>query len=324
MQRWVGPWTADRIPDQHGRTAVVTGANAGVGYHVAMELARRGATVVIGCRDAGRAAAAVEEITAEVPEARLEFRRLDLADLSSVEEFARGVVREHEHLDVLVNNAGLLSKERRLTADGFELMFGVNYLGHYALTAHLMPSLLGTPGSRIVMTSSLSYRIGRVDLEDPMFERRDFDMWPAYFQSKLAILLFAKALDRRLRACRAQTLAVCAHPGVARTQIGPKAGLGDGSRRDAVIGWLIMQPAADGALPTLRAATAPDVRGGELYGPRFVVRGPARRERLVRRGRSVERARALWDVSASLVGLEPCVVAPSPHDTPQGHADPAL
>ena len=307
MLRSGGPWTADHLPDQTGRTAVVTGANAGVGYQVALALARRGAHVVLGCRDLGRAGEAAERIAAEVPGAGLDVRRLDLADLACVASFAEGIAGAYPAVDVLVNNAGLMAKERQVTADGFELMFGVNYLGHYALTARLLPLLLSAPGSRVVMTSSLTYRFGRVDLDDPMFERRAFNIWPAYFQSKLATVLFAEELDRRLRAAGAATVALTAHPGIAATDIGPKAGLGDPntSPQDAFVGRLIMQPAPAGAWPTLRAATAPDAVGGELYGPRFRIRGAARRERLVRRARNADQARRLWECSAKLVGVEP-------------------
>lgn len=309
--RGVGaPWTAGRIPDQRGRTVVVTGANAGIGEQVAAGLARRGALVVMACRDAARAAAAADRIRQTVPGARLEIRTLDLADLDSVSAFADGVLAAHPVVDVLVNNAGLLSTHRRLTCQGFELMLGVNYLGHYALTARLMPALLAARGGRIVMTTSLSYRFGRLDLDDLMFERRHFGIWPAYFASKLATVLFAVELERRLRWTvpdDARPLAVCAHPGIADTEIGPKAGLGNPrtSRRDAMVAKLIMQPAEVGALPTLRAATAPDVAGGEIYGPRFMAAGPPRRERPARRARVAADARSLWDLSAALTGVEP-------------------
>jgi len=188
-------------------------------------------------------------------------------------------------------------------------MFGVNYLGHYALTARLLPLLLAAPGSRVVMTSSLTYRFGRIDLDDPMFDRRGYGIWPAYFQSKLATVLFARELDRRLTEAGTATLSVVAHPGIAATDIGPKAGLGDPgtSPKDAVVGRIIMQPALAGAMPTLRAATAPEVAGGEFYGPRFVIRGAARRERLVGRARDADRARSLWEASAQLVNIEPVI-----------------
>ena len=299
-------WTEQDIPDQSGRVAVVTGATSGLGLVTAVELARRGAHVVLTARDTARGEAALDRVRAAAPGASAEVGALDLTRLASVREFAAAVADRHPRLDLLVNNAGVMATEAGRTADGFELQTGTNHLGHVALTSALLPPLLGTPGSRVVTVSSLGHRAGRVDLADLNWERRRYRRWPAYFQSKLANLLFAFELDRRLRAAGAPTASLAAHPGGSRTHLG----LGHGGvlgRLQTVLfpatQWL-MQPAEQGALPQLRAATDPALGGGTYVGPG----GPAE----VRGLPVVVRARAtaydealaarLWDLSAELTG----------------------
>ncbi len=295
-------WTAADIPDQAGRLAVVTGSNQGLGYEVAAALAAAGARVVLACRTPAKAEAAADRIRRALPRARLDVRRLDLADLSSVRAFADGVLGEHERLDLLVNNAGLMALDESRTADGFEMQFGVNHLGHFALTAHLLPALTATPGSRVATMSSMGHRAGRMRFDDLMFERRGYSRWGAYFQSKLANLLFTAELQRRLAAARATTVAVAAHPGGSHTDLGTE-GSGVSNRLMRSLVGPVTQPAAMGALPILRAATAPDVRGGEFYGPRTILVGHPRREVPSRAARNGEDARRLWDVSVALTGV---------------------
>ncbi|MGW2635640.1 oxidoreductase [Streptomyces sp. NPDC001348] len=265
-------WTADRIPGQTGRTAVVTGANSGLGYVTARELARRGARVVLACRSEARGNAAADRIVAEVPEARAEFMRLDLGDLASVREFADRL--PYERVDLLVNNAGVMALPYGTTADGFETQFGVNHLGHFALTGLLLPALLATPGARIVTVSSLMHALANIDPSDLNSVRR-YRRWVAYARSKTANLLFTHELARRLSAHRADVVAAAAHPGYAATNLQTAGVRAEGRRiaeRLVELGnRVVAQPAEAGALPTLYAATAPDVRPDAFLGPSFAM-----------------------------------------------------
>ncbi len=212
-------WAATGIPGQYGRTALVTGANSGIGYYQALELARHGAHVLLGCRDASRGAAARSAIVVEVAAARVEVAALDLADLTSIGHLAGTLVAGADGLDLLINNAGVMAvPDRHTTAQGFELQFGTNHLGHFALTGRLLPALLRRPGSRVVTVSSLNHRMGSIRLDDLQSERH-YGRWRAYNQSKLANALFTLELDRRLRAAGAATLSVGAHPGFSHTQL---------------------------------------------------------------------------------------------------------
>src|SRR5579875_571718 len=217
-------WTAADIPDQTGRIAVVTGANSGLGYVTARELARRGARVVLTSRDANRGADAMRRLAEEVPTGLTELRSLDLADLSSVRSFADGISASYPQLDLLVNNAGVMAIPRRETADGFEMQFGTNHLGHFALTGLLLPTLIDRKGARVVTVSSNAHKGGSIDFDDLQHERR-YSRWPVYMQSKLANLLFAYELQRRLTAHGAPLISVAAHPGTSSTnlvKVGPQ------------------------------------------------------------------------------------------------------
>jgi NAD(P)-dependent dehydrogenase (short-subunit alcohol dehydrogenase family) len=262
---------AAEIPDQKGKTAVVTGANSGLGFHTALQLCRAGAHVVVTARDKGKGAAAIRRLRAEVPGADAEFGVLDLADLSSVRRFSAEILDRMRSLDVLVNNAGVMGVPQRLTtADGFELQFGTNHLGHFALTGLLLPALLARPGARVVTVSSLAHSQGRIRFDDIQGERV-YDPWTAYAQSKLANLLFALELDRRARSHAVSLASVAAHPGVSATNLqtaGPRLGhSGFLTRGRLLLLRLIGQNAARGALPSVYAATAPEVVGGGFYGP---------------------------------------------------------
>jgi NAD(P)-dependent dehydrogenase (short-subunit alcohol dehydrogenase family) len=295
-------WTAKAIPDQTGRRAVVTGANSGLGTAVAEELARAGAEVILACRDLQRGAAAVGSISTRVPGCLVETRRLDLADLGSVREFARRLDGEGRPLDLLVNNAGVMAVPRRLSADGFELQLATNHLGHFALTGLLLDCLLAAPDGRVVSVSSVLHRLGRIDFDDLMSAGR-YSRWRAYGQSKLANLLFAFELDRRARAAGVGLRSLAAHPGYARTNLQAASG-GPLSLVLALANPLFAQSAAAGALPILCAATA-DLPGGSYLGPD----GPGQRRGHPRpvdaspAARDPETAARLWEVSEELTGV---------------------
>jgi protochlorophyllide reductase len=291
-------WTTADIPDLTGRTALVTGANAGLGLEIARGLSGAGARVLLACRNLEKAEAAAADIAGPGP---VEVRKLDLASLASVRALATEVLAGEDRLDLLVNNAGLMATDESTTEDGFEMQIGVNHLGHFVLTAELLPLLLATPGSRVGSMSSFGHRPGRLHVDDLMFERRRYQRWLAYFQSKLANLLFTAELQRRLAEAGASTIAVAAHPGASRTDLGFE---GSGLFNKLLPGGIALaQPASVGALPMLRAMTDPTVAGGELYGPRFVFRGKAAvRETPSKRARNAEDARALWAESERLTG----------------------
>lgn len=290
------------LPDLTGRTAVVTGANAGLGQQITRRLVQSGATAVMACRNADKAEAAADAIRAAVPGARLTVASLDLADLASVERFTVDFLAGHHRLDLLINNAGLMAVDESRTVDGFETQFGVNHLGHFALTQQLLPLLQATAGSRVATMSSFGHRAGRMNFDDLMNDR-GYRRWGAYFQSKLANLLFTRALQKRLQAAGSTTVAVAAHPGFSRTELG-KQGRSLSNRVMSTVVPLFVQSAASGALPMLRAATDPDVVGGEFYGPRFVSGGAPVRETPSRRARNDHDAERLWTVSTSLTGLD--------------------
>jgi len=300
-------WNFDSIPSQSGRTAIVTGANTGIGYETARALARKGAAVVLACRDLQKATAAAERILAEHPVGSVQPQALDLSDLDSVRRFAEHFTAEHTRLDLLINNAGVMVPPQSQTKQGFELQLGTNHLGHFALTGHLLPLLRRTPGSRLVVVSSGAHHMGRIDFADLQFAQRGYSAWAAYCQSKLANLLFAQELQRRLAAAGADTIVTAAHPGWTATDL----------QRTAFFARLInplfaMKP-PQGALPTLRAATDPEGRGGDYFGPKhfFEMTGPPVRARLNRRARDLAVAAQLWTTSESLTGVHYDLPAPT-------------
>ncbi|HRI51630.1 MAG TPA: oxidoreductase, partial [Pseudomonadota bacterium] len=254
-------WNFDSIPDQSGRIAIVTGANTGIGYETARALARKGAWVILACRDLAKASAAAARIQAEQPSGNVQAQPLDLSDLESVARFAERFAAEHDRLDLLINNAGVMVPPKSQTKQGFELQLGTNHLGHFALTAHLLPLLRRTPGARVVVVSSGAHHMGHIDFADLNFEGRGYSPWRAYAQSKLANLLFALELQRRLRAAGAAVLVTAAHPGWTATDLQRTAGAARFFNP-----YFAMKP-ADGALPTLRAATDPAASAGEYFGP---------------------------------------------------------
>ncbi len=308
-------WTDALIPDQTGRVALITGANSGIGLEAARMLATRGAQVVLACRTRAKADAARDSILVDAPTADVSVIDLDLSSLASVAESAAEFNGSFGRLDLLLNNAGVMATPYQRTVDGFELQFATNHLGHVALTAHVLPMLLSTPQSRVVNVSSLAHKMGKVDFDDLQSERR-YRAWGAYGQSKLANLLFTFELQRRLEEVGADTIAVAAHPGISDTNLAGSTG--------GIVGRLMMltqpfaklfsQNAQAGALPTVRAATDPAVRGGEYYGPDGFMeqRGTPKRVEPNASARDVAVAKRLWEVSVEMTGVpfgsldEPC------------------
>ncbi|MGN6868694.1 MAG: oxidoreductase [Solirubrobacteraceae bacterium] len=298
-----GRWTAADIPDQSGRTAIVTGANSGLGLATARELARAGAAVTLACRDVGKGEEAAGRIRAAVSNATLEVASLDLADLGSVREFARQAAAGQ--LDLLINNAGIMAAPRRVTRDGFESQFGTNHLGHFALTGLLLPALLKAPAPRVVTVSSTLHRRGTMNFDDLQGERK-YSRWGAYGQSKLANLMFCFELQRRAVQADTALLSLAAHPGYASTNLQfaapdrfyEKAYMWIGNR-------LFAQSADMGALPTLYAATVPDLPGGTYVGPGGPGEQRGHPKVVTAAGKAYDESdwQRLWELSEQLTGV---------------------
>jgi NAD(P)-dependent dehydrogenase (short-subunit alcohol dehydrogenase family) len=297
-------WTADQIPDQSGRTAIVTGANSGLGLVTARELARHGARVVLACRNTQKGQAAQQDCQGAAPGAPLELEELDLASLDSVREFAERFRTAHDGLDLLINNAGVMASPRRSTADGFELQFGTNHLGHFALTGLLIGEMEGREDARVVTLSSGAHRIGRIAFDNLGGDRRYF-RWRAYGQSKLANLMFALELDRRLRAAGSTVKSLAAHPGYAATNLQFAGPPGLDAAVMKVSNKVIAQSDEMGALPTLYAATEPGLEGGTFCGPDGFLEQRGHPKRVAPSGaaRDQDVARRLWEVSEEMTGV---------------------
>lgn len=302
-------WTAADIPDQTGRTLLVTGANSGIGLEAARELARKGARVIMACRSLDKAKAAAAHIRADVgAAASLEIRALDLASLDAVRACAEAVMADHDTLHGLINNAGVAGLPYRATADGFEMQLGTNHLGHFALTAALIPLLRATDGARVVNVASIMHRAGAIRFGDPHWRTGRYNPWLAYSQSKLANLLFTYGLQRRLEAASEGVSAVACHPGYSSTNLvvaSPRM-TGASLKEKAMVlaGVIAAQSAQMGALPTLFAAVAPGVRGGDYIGPDgpLELHGYPRRVRSNARSRSRIDADRLWALSERETG----------------------
>ena len=261
-------WTADDIPSLEGRVALVTGANSGLGLECVRALAKRGATVVLACRSRGKAETAKARCLQEGL-SRLDLLDLDLADQGSIQRAVDAICERYGHLDLLLNNAGVMAPPRTLTAQGHELQFGVNHLGHMALTRMVLPLMTARPDPRVVTVTSGAQYFGRIRWDDPNWSS-NYDRYAAYGQSKLANVMFALELDQRLRGQKSPVRSLAAHPGIARTELQPTA-LANGGNRFEAVAYRLMDPvfqsAAMGALPQLHAATATTAQGGEHYGP---------------------------------------------------------
>jgi len=297
-------WISAEIPSQAGRIAVVTGTG-GLGLETALVLARAGAETVIAGRDTAKGAAAVERVRAAHPAARMQFEELDLASLKSVRDFARRLADRTDRLDLLVNNAGVMVPPvRKETADGFELQFGTNHLGHFALTGRLLPLLRNGSASRVVSLSSVAARSGRINFDD-LNATKAYKPMPAYSQSKLACLMFALEFQHRSSGNGWGVTSIAAHPGVARTDLlhnAPGRWSAMGVARSLL--WFLFQPAAQGALPTLFAATSPDAQPGGYYGPDALseTRGYPAPAKVPPQALDEGVARRLWEQSDAMVG----------------------
>ncbi|MBM5807171.1 MAG: SDR family NAD(P)-dependent oxidoreductase [Cyanobacteria bacterium M_surface_10_m2_179] len=296
------PWTLADCPDQQGRTALITGANSGLGLETARALAARGARVLLACRSHAKATATCQELAAVGGE--LIPLELDLADLVSVQQAARTVRERWGALDLLINNAGVMAPPRQLSAQGLELQFAVNHLGHFALTQGLLPLMQQRPGARVVHVSSGASYFGSIAFDDLQGERR-YDAWAAYAQSKLANMITALELQRRLRDQGSGVLSLAAHPGLARTNLQPSSVAARGSKLEALAYRLmdpLFQSAAMGALPQLFAATAPTAEAGGFYGPGGVgnLKGYPQPCRIAPAALNPETGARLWQVSEAL------------------------
>ena len=298
-------WTEKDVPNESGRVAIVTGSNTGLGYDTARVLAARGARVVMAVRDTAKGDAAAARIRELSPGAEVTVHALDLGSLASVRAAAAELAAAHPRIDLLINNAGVMYPPKQTTADGFELQFGTNHLGHFALTGLLLKNLLGVDGSRVVAVASIAHNIrAKIDFADLQWETRRYDRVASYGQSKLANLMFTYDLQRRLAAAKAKTIAVAAHPGVAATELVrhvPGAGLPG-------VSWLsgrLLNTSELGALPTLRAATDPAVRGGQYYGPDGFreLRGYPKLVTSSAQSHDTAVQERLWSVSEELTGV---------------------
>lgn len=301
-------WTVENISDQRGKVAIITGANSGIGFEAARALAQKGAQVVMACRDEKRGNDAAETIRREEVAGEVEMMILDLGDLASVRRFVENFAQRHAQVDILLNNAGIMRIPYRQTADGFEMQFGVNHLGHFALTGLLLPVIARTPQARVVTVSSSLHHSGHINFAD-LNARTNYDKGAAYSQAKVANLLFAYELQRKFVEHGFDAISVGAHPGYSATNlqfVGPQM---ENSRlMNLVMSFsnrVIAQSAAMGALPLLYAATAPDVKGGEYFGPDGMGESRGYPHRVVSSAEShnQEIARRLWSVSEEMTGV---------------------
>ncbi|NTV86386.1 MAG: SDR family NAD(P)-dependent oxidoreductase [Burkholderiaceae bacterium] len=295
-------WTLKQAPTQSGRIAVITGANIGLGFETALALAGKGCAVVLACRNTAKAEAAQAAILAQHPKARVESMALDLGSLKSVRSFAAAYKKRHATLDLLINNAGIMMPPFSLSEDGFESQLAANYLGHFALTGLLLPRIVKTPNARVVSLSSLAHKWSGIRFHD-LNARQRYDKRLAYGQSKLACLMFAYELQRRLARAGHTTLSVAAHPGVSATNLFqhlPKV-----VQLFAPLTELVFQSASGGAQPTLYAALGDDIRGGDYCGPQSMgeMRGAPGKVGSSRRSRDEAVAARLWTVSEEMTGL---------------------
>jgi protochlorophyllide reductase len=299
-------WTTADMPELQGRVALVTGANSGLGLETTRALAAKGAHVIMACRNQEKGAQAQDSLEKSIPAASLELAELDLASLASIRAFAERFQAQHTQLDLLFNNAGVMAIPYRKTQDGFEWQFGTNYLGHFALTGLLLPTLLVTPQSRVITTSSVAHRTGKIEF-DNLNGERSYSRWSAYGRSKLANLMFALELQRRLKGAGADTISVAAHPGFSHTSLQSTSATEAGAAMERLLYTLYRgQTAAMGALPQLYAATAPYIYGGEYIGPdgMFGMGGYPKKVRGIKPAYDEQVATKLWDVSVEMTGVD--------------------
>ena len=301
-------WTEANIGDQSGKIVLITGANSGIGFEAARALAQNGATVVMGCRNRAKAETAARQIEALKASGTVEILEMDLADLDSVERAAQEFTSRHDHLDILINNAGLMATPNQRTTQGFEMQFGVNHLGHFAFTRHLIHALQAAESARVVSVSSQGHRPGRINFED-LNSHKSYNPWKAYFQSKLANLLFTNELQRRFAQAGTPMIAVAAHPGASKTNLGhePSGGILSTlmQKTRPFLERVMTQGAAMGALPMLRAATDPNVYGADYFGPDGIgeQKGHPIKVGMSSRAQNAADGERLWKASEELTGL---------------------
>ena len=308
MARNKGRWTEKSVPDQTGKRVLITGANSGIGYETARVLAQQGAHVILACRNEDKALAAMARIRQLYPRANLQFMALDLGNLQSVRDLAALFFEQYDTLDILINNAGVMWLPESRTVDGFESQLGTNHLGHFALTGLLLPALLNTPCARIVTVSSIAHRDGNLHFDD-LWLQNGYGKQKAYAQSKLANLVFARELQRRLTQAGSSVLSLAAHPGVASTHLAvpgfEQGGNALLAKLMALVTPLVAQSALKGALPTLYAATSHEAEGGEYYGPGgfYEAFGYPGKASSTRRSQNPDLGKRLWNVSEELTGI---------------------
>jgi len=292
-------WTFNDIPDQTGRITIITGANTGIGLETAKMLALKGANVVLACRNLEKGKTAIERILAEKPSGKVTLEALDLSDLESVKTFAEWFAGAHDRLDLLIENAGVMIPPFSQTKQNFELQFGTNHLGHFALAARLFPLLAKTPASRLVVVSSTAQNFGKIDFDDLNWEKRSYSPFRAYGQSKLANIMFTLELSRRLAEAGSQVRVTAAHPGYTATDLQRHSSFA------SFFNPLVAMKPHDGALPTLRAAVDPAAESGTYWGPKnfFEMNGPPAPAKISKRGLVAADAARLFDVSEKLTGV---------------------
>lgn len=299
-------WTTKNVPNLSGKVIIVTGGNSGIGFAAAKEFTRKGATTILACRNLDKAKKALAQIHKKITDASVEIMQLDLANLDSVHKFATEFKEKYERLDVLVNNAGIMMVPYQKTVDGFESQIGTNHLGHFALTGLLYDLLTETEGARVVNVSSTNESSGEMDFDNFMFdEGKEYSRMKAYAKSKLANLLFTYELDKRFKKEKIDSIAVAAHPGMANTNL-LKHMLGWFAPISKILFGFVMQSSAKGALPTIRAAVDPEVKGSEYYGPRGFQeeRGYPMRVESSKASHNEEDAKRLWELSEELSGVK--------------------
>ena len=294
-------WTTKNISDNSGRTICITGANSGLGLEAARNLVGAGAHVIMACRNADKAEAAAQSLLSG--KGSVEVRQLDLASLASIRQFSEQLLADGVELDGLMNNAGLMALDYSRTEDGFETQIGVNHLGHFALTGLLLPSLTKRPNSRIVNVSSMGHIPGKIHLDDLMCDRRRYSRWGAYFQSKLANILFTNELERRLRETSSTTTALAAHPGTARTELG-KTGTSTTNFVMRRLTPVLTRTGVQGCEAQVRAMVDPNATGREYYGPKYQMFGAPVKVTPSKRARNMSDARRLWEMSEELTGVK--------------------
>jgi NAD(P)-dependent dehydrogenase (short-subunit alcohol dehydrogenase family) len=295
-------WTFDNIPDQSGRIALITGANSGLGFQTSLMLAKKGAEVVLACRNLTKAKDALDLIRKNYPPAKVSITKLDLSDLNSVADCAESFKKKYDRLDLLINNAGVMVPPLSYTKQGYELQFGTNHLGHFALTGRLLPLMSRRDGSRVVSLSSLGAKIGRIDFNDLQYENKHYSAWLAYGQSKLANLMFSLELARRLKSYDLKTIAVAAHPGGSATNLQRTSSF----FMKRILTPLISHKPAQAALPTLRAACDPQAANGSFWGPSgfFELTGLPEEANVPKQARDLAISTRLWEESEKLTSIK--------------------